>query len=47
MTMLNELKSGDIARIICFENTYNFKKKFYSKEIFDGGIIRISQDVCP
>ena len=41
MTMLNQLKSGDIARIIKFENETAFKKKFISNKISEGSIIRI------
>ena len=41
MTMLNQLKSGDIARIINFENESIFKKKFISNKIVEGSIIRI------
>jgi len=41
MTMLNQLKSGDIARIVAFENGSELKKKFVSKGIFEGSIIRI------
>lgn len=41
MTMLNQLKSGDIARIVAFENGFELKKKFVSKGISEGSIIRI------
>lgn len=41
MTMLNQLKSGDIARIVAFENGSELKKKFVSKGILEGSIIRI------
>ena len=41
MTMLNQLKSGDIARIVTFENGSELKKKFISKGILEGSIIRI------
>lgn len=39
--MLNQLKSGDIARIVAFENGSELKKKFVSKGILEGSIIRI------
>jgi len=41
MTMLNQLKSGDIARIVAFESGSELKKKFVSKGILEGSIIRI------
>ena len=41
MTMLNQLKSGDIARIIAFKNESELKKKFVSKGILEGNLIRI------
>jgi Fe2+ transport system protein FeoA len=41
MTLLNQLKSGDIARIIAFENGDELKKKFVSREIKEGSIVRI------
>ena len=41
MTMLNQLKSGDMARIVAFENESELKKKFVSKRILEGSIIRI------
>jgi len=41
MTMLNQLKSGDIARIVAFKNESELKKKFVSKGILEGNLIRI------
>jgi len=41
MTMLNQLKYGDIARIVAFENGSELKKKFVSKGILEGSIIRV------
>jgi len=41
MTMLNQLKSGDIARIISLENEHVLKKKFISNILTEGNIIRI------
>ena len=40
MTMLDQLKSGDVARIVAFENGTEFKKKFISKGIAEGSFIR-------
>lgn len=39
--MLNQLKSGDIARIVAFEDKSELKKEFVSRGIFEGSIIRI------
>jgi len=41
MTMLNQLKSGDIARIVNFEDGYELRYKFESKGLFEGSIIRV------
>lgn len=41
MTMLNQLKSGDIARIIEINCEPDFTKKFISNGISEGNIIRI------
>ena len=41
MTMLNQLKSGDIAIIVAFKNESELKKKFISKGILEGSLIRI------
>ena len=41
MTMLNQLKSGDIARIVALENGSELKKRFIDKGISLGSIIRI------
>ena len=41
MTMLNQLKSGDIARIIDIDCEPEFTKKFISSGITEGNIIRI------
>ena len=41
MTMLYQLESGDIARIVAFENGFELKKRFVSKGMLEGSIIRI------
>jgi len=41
MTMLNQLKSADIARIINFDDVPEIKNKFISYGITKGDIIRI------
>ena len=41
MTMLNQLKSGDIARIIDIDCEPEFTKKIISNGITKGNIIRI------
>jgi Fe2+ transport system protein FeoA len=41
MTMLNQLKSGDIARIVVFHNNFHIKERFFSKGITEGSIIKI------
>jgi len=42
MTMLNQLKTGDIARIVCFKNcSSEYKNKFFTKGVSEGSIIRI------
>jgi len=41
MTMLNQLKSGSIARIVAFENGSELKKKFASNGLLEGSFIRI------
>ena len=41
MTMLSQLKSGDIARIVAFENGIDLRYKFVSKGIFEGSILRV------
>ena len=41
MTMLNQIKSGEIVRIVAFENNCKIKEKFISKGIFEGSIVRI------
>jgi len=41
MTMLNQLKSGDIARIVVIHKNTNLKTKIRLKKISAGSIIRI------
>jgi len=41
MTMLNQLKSGEIVRIVAYENNFKIKEKFISKGISEGSIVRI------
>lgn len=41
MTMLNELKSGDIARVVAFHKLSEFKMDNASKKIFDRCILRV------
>lgn len=41
MTMLNQLKSGDVARIIKFDDEPEITNKFISKGISEGDIIKI------
>ena len=41
MMMLNQLKPGDIARIVAFENISELKNRFVSKGISEGSMIRI------
>jgi Fe2+ transport system protein FeoA len=41
MTMLNQLKSGDFARIINIDCEPEFTKKFINNGITEGNIIRI------
>ena len=41
MTILSQLKSGDIARIVAFENGIDIRNKFVSKGIVKGSIIRV------
>ena len=41
MAVLNQLKSGDIARIVAFKNGSKLKKKFVSKGILADSFIEI------
>jgi len=41
MTKLNQLKPGVIARIVAFESRSELKKKFVSRGILEGSIIRV------
>ena len=41
MTMLHQLKSGEIARIIKFENASIYEKQFISNGVKEGSIIRV------
>jgi len=41
MTMLHQLQSGDIARIVAFEPSSEITKTLGSKGIMEGSIIRI------
>ncbi len=41
MTMLNHLKSGEVARIINFDDVPEINNKFISNGILEGDIIRI------
>ena len=41
MTMLNHLKTGDIARIISFDDVSEINNKFIFNGILEGDIIRI------
>ena len=41
MTMLDQLKSGNIARIVAFKNESELKRKFVEKGILEGSLIRI------
>lgn len=39
--MLDQLKSGNIARIVAFKNESELKRKFVEKGILEGSLIRI------
>ena len=41
MVMLNQLKSGSIARIVKFENEPYLKEKLNSKGIIEGSFLKI------